>query len=125
MHSSLKYLLVHAALCATAFAQSLVVTNKTDGKIWIEAKAPAGVPHTLQVSADLRFWTDLSSSITDTYSAEVTNSWVARKYFRMVPTAPDPDPIRLAVIGDSLSSDCCGWGGGLYGYFKPWATVVN
>lgn len=125
MHSSLQYVLMSAALCVTAVAQSLVVTNKADGKVWIEAKALAGEPQTLQVSADLDFWTDLNSSITDTYSIEVTNNWVARKYFRMVPTAPDPEPIRLAVIGDSLSSDCCGWGGGLYGYFKPSATVVN
>ena len=125
MHSSLKYLLMCAALCVTAVAQSLVVTNKADGKVWIEAKALAGEAQTLQVSADLHFWTDLNSSITDTYSIEVTNNWVARKYFRMVPTAPDPAPIRLAVIGDSLSSDCCGWGGGLSAYFKPSMTVVN
>lgn len=124
MHSFLKYLLMCAAFCATALAQSLVVTNKADGKIWIEAKANA-VPHTLQVSADLRFWTDLNTPTAEDVSIEVTNNWAARKYFRMVPTAPDPAPIRIAVIGDSLSSDCCGWGGGLPAYFKSSATVVN
>ena len=41
MHSSLKYVLMYAALCVTAVAQALVVTNKADGKVWIEAKAPA------------------------------------------------------------------------------------
>jgi lysophospholipase L1-like esterase len=29
------------------------------------------------------------------------------------------------LIGDSMVSDCCGWGAGMYGYFKPNATVVN
>ena len=24
-----------------------------------------------------------------------------------------------------MTSDCCGWGGGIYGYFKPNATVIN
>ncbi|HUS33741.1 MAG TPA: GDSL-type esterase/lipase family protein [Verrucomicrobiae bacterium] len=125
MHSWLKYLLMYAALCATALAQSLVVTNKADGKVWVEAKGAAGVSHTLQVSADLHFWTDLNSSITDAYSIELTNNWGATKYFRLLPTGPDPDPIRVAIIGDSLSSDCCGWGGGIHSYFKPAATVVN
>ena len=29
------------------------------------------------------------------------------------------------LIGDSMTADCCGWGQGMYGYFKPNATVVN
>jgi lysophospholipase L1-like esterase len=48
-----------------------------------------------------------------------------QRFFRLTPSAPPAPPIRIVLIGDSMTADCCGWGGGIYGYFKPNATVVN
>lgn len=126
MHTSFKTLvMVCAAFGANAFAQSLSVTNKADGKVWVEASAPSDNPHRLQTSANLHLWSDIKSDVTELYSVELTNNWVARKYFRLVPAGEEAPPIRIVIAGDSMSSDCCGWGGGMYGYFKPNATVVN
>jgi lysophospholipase L1-like esterase len=123
--SSPTALLICVILSAhAAFGQSLSI-KKVDNKYWIEASAPAGSPHTLQASDNLHLWVDIHADVQEAYSFAMDDVSVSGRYFRLTPAEPPAPPIRVLVIGDSMASDCCGWGGGLYPYFKPNATVVN
>src|SRR5437868_12494744 len=106
------------------FSQSLVI-KKQDDKYWIQASAPADTPHTLQVSDNLHLWVDIQQNVTDPYSLALDDAGVLERYFRFTPSAPAPPPIRVMIVGDSMSADCCGWGRGIYPYFNANATVVN
>ena len=91
----------------------------------LEASAPATNPHTLQASGNLHLWIDLRNELQETYSFPLDSAGVSPRYFRLIPSTPPAPPIRVVIIGDSMAADCCGWGQGIYGYFKPNATVVN
>lgn len=122
--SSFSALLICAALSASAaFGQSLFLNKKGATNYWIEGSAPAN--YVLQASENLHLWADIQNDVPATYSFQFTNTGVSRRYFRLAPAPPAPPPIRVLMIGDSMTSDCCGWGQGIYGYFKPEATVVN
>lgn len=109
----------------TTFSQSLVILKETETNFWIEASAPADNPHTLQASENLLLWADVRENVTARISVSVTNVGRSQHYFRLKPSEPPPPPIRVMLLGDSMGSDCCGWGRGLYGYFKENATVIN
>jgi lysophospholipase L1-like esterase len=123
--SSLTALLIGAVVTVTAaFGQSLSI-KKSATNYWIEASAPAGNPHTLQSSPNLLRWMDINSDVQAQFSYTLTNAGSTQRFFRLIPTPPPAPPIRVLLIGDSMAADCCGWGGGIYGYFKPNATVIN
>jgi lysophospholipase L1-like esterase len=126
MYSSSTALLICAAALSssTLLGQSLSVLKKADSNYWVEASAPANNPHTLQASADLRRWVDIRSGVEAGYSLQLTNAGISQRYFRLMPSTSAP-PIRVLLIGDSMTADCCGWGRGIYGYFNENATVVN
>lgn len=121
-----RALTVCAVLAASAaFGQSLSVVKESETNYWVEASARAGTPQTLQASANLHLWTDLHENVQEPYSYSFDGSAAAQRYFRLTPPAPEAPPIRILMLGDSMTSDCCGWGGGMYRYFKPNATVIN
>src|SRR5882672_9734733 len=123
--SSPTALLICLILSASAaFGQSLSI-KKVDTNYWIEASAPADIPHTLQASDNMHLWVDIHEDVQEDYKFAFDNTGVSQRYFRLPPSAPPAPPIVVMLIGDSMSADCCGWGGGIYGYFKPNATVVN
>lgn len=129
LFSSSTALIVSAAILSTsaAFGQSLSIVRKADTNYWIEATAPTDAPQTLQASENLHLWVDIQTEIQDTYAYQLDGAEISHRYFRLVPATPPAAAIRVMLIGDSLSTDCCGWGGGVYGYFKTNenVTVIN
>lgn len=124
--SSIWPLICAAAIPAPAgFGQSLSIAKVGATNYSVQASAPANNPHTLQASADLQLWVDLRSDVQGSTTVTLDDATVSNRYFRLIPSPPPPPPIRILLLGDSMASDCCGWGGGVYGYFKPEATVVN
>jgi len=117
-------LLVLTLSANAAFGQSLSI-KKVNTNYWIEATAPASDPHTLQASDNMHLWVDIHENVQEPYSFAFDNAGVSERYFRFPPSEPPAAPIVVMLIGDSMSADCCGWGGGMYRYFKPNATVVN
>jgi len=119
-------LLICAALSATAaLGQSVSVVKKAGSEYWIEASAPVNEPRALQASGNLHLWVDIQDDVQERYSVRLDTAGVAQRYFRLIPPTPPAPPIRVLLIGDSMTQDGSGWGGGVYGYFKPNATVVN
>src|SRR5262245_8069098 len=117
--------LIFAIFSTAAFGQSLSITNKTGTNYWIEASAPLGNPYALQASGNLHLWVGIQDDVQEHYSFQFNNAGVSQRYFRLIPSPPAPPPIRVLLLGDSMTSDGSGWGQGIYGYFKPDATVVN
>ncbi len=107
-----------------AFGQSLSLTKQGDTNFLVKATASASDPHTLQSTANLHLWIDVTN-VQDTFTFPFGNAPSAQRFFRFPPTAPPAPPIRVLILGDSMASDCCGWGRSVYGYFKDNATVVN
>lgn len=105
-------------------AQTLKILRQADSGYSVEATAPAGNRHSLQASANFQLWIDLVDEVTSrsTYTGNSQNAPL--RYFRLVPYTEAP-PLRIMLIGDSTASDICGWGQGMYGYFKPNAQVIN
>lgn len=99
--------------------------SKTGTNYWINASASAEAPYTLQASENLHLWVDIKADIQEPYSFQFEKDGVKQRYYRFVPAQPPADPIRVMMIGDSMVADCCGWGGGIYPYFKENATVLN
>jgi lysophospholipase L1-like esterase len=112
-------------LAMAASAQSLSI-KKVDGQYRIDASASAGNPHTLQASQNLGLWVDLHEGVEEEpYSMPFDETGVLLRYFRLTPAQEPAPPIRVMLIGDSMAADCCGWGPGLAGYFKPNVTYLN
>jgi lysophospholipase L1-like esterase len=124
MHSSLTFLFLCALAVSAAFGQSLSI-KKVDSQYSIEASAPADRPGTLQATEDFRLWVDVTNNVSDPVSSLLKYSHVSSRFFRLVPAAPEPSPVRIVAIGDSLISDAMGWGGGIYGYLNKNATFIN
>jgi lysophospholipase L1-like esterase len=124
--SSIAALLMFAATVSpgSVLGQSLSIIKKGESNYWIEASAPANNPYTLQASANLHLWVDIHENIQEPYSFQFDTAGVSLRYFRLMPSTDAP-PVVVLLLGDSMVSDCCGWGGGIYGYFKPNATIVN
>jgi lysophospholipase L1-like esterase len=119
-------LLVCAALAARAvLGQSLSIVKEGASNYWVEASAPPNNPHALRASENLHLWVDIHDEVQGQYSNRFDGSGVSQRYFRLTPSTPPAPPIRVMLIGDSMTSDCCGWGQGIYGYFKPNTTVIN
>jgi lysophospholipase L1-like esterase len=107
------------------FGQSLSV-GKGESNLWIvEANAPAGQPHSLQESENLRLWYDVKTEVQGAFSFSFTHTNLVHRYFRLLPTAEPPPAKIVMIIGDSMASECCGWGGGIPTYFKPEATILQ
>jgi lysophospholipase L1-like esterase len=117
--------------CAAALSpqvtlgQSLSIIRKGETNYWVEASAPANDPHVLQATENLDLWVNTRSEVQQSYSFQLDSAAAARRYFRLIPAPAPPPPIRVLILGDSMASDCCGWGSGMYGYFNENATVVN
>jgi lysophospholipase L1-like esterase len=119
-------LLLCAALhISAAFGQSLSIIRKAQTNYWIDASAPQDNSYALQASGNLHLWVGIQDPVQGQYSSQFDGTGVSQRYFRLTPSAPAAPPIRVLLIGDSMTADCCGWGAGIYGYFKPNATVVN
>jgi pectinesterase len=121
----MSFLICAALPSSAALGQSLSIINSGAGNYRIEASAPANNPQTLQASANLHLWADIYDPVQGQYSSPLGGMTVAQRYFRLVPSAPPAPPIVVMLLGDSTVSDDIGWGGGMYGYLKPNATVVN
>jgi lysophospholipase L1-like esterase len=121
----MSFLICAALPSSAAFGQSLSIIKSGESNYWIEASAPANNPQTLQASANLHLWADIHDPVQGQYSSPLGGMTVAQRYFRLVHSAPPAPPIVVMLLGDSLTADYTGWGGGIYGYFKPNATVVN
>ena len=121
-----------ALFTAAALGQSLSVSRNGAGEYWIEAIAPAETPYVLQASGNLRLWVDLKDAVSGPLVYRFDHAGVTNRYFRLAPSTPPAPPINVALIGDSTVADLisdggsyCGWGQGIYGYFKPSVRVVN
>src|SRR5438445_7929501 len=108
--SRLAMLLICIILFANAVVGQSLSIKKVDTNYWIEANATVDDPHTLQASENLHLWVDIHDQVQEPYSFAFDNTGVSDRYFRLTPAAPEAPPIRIVVIGDSMSSDCCGWG---------------
>jgi hypothetical protein len=108
-----------------AFGQSLTIAKKQDKTYTVKATAPSDNPHALQGTANMHLWVDLNEEVAGSFSYDFDSSRLAEEYFRLKPSTPPADPIRVLLIGDSMSSDCCGWGIGMPQYFKDNVTFVN
>src|SRR5688500_3685082 len=94
--SSINAIICVGILCSSAvLGQSLSLTKKGETNYWIEATAPADSPHSLQASENLHLWVDIHSPVQEPYSLELPKTGVAQRYFRLIPTPPDPPPIRV------------------------------
>src|SRR5690242_18037613 len=121
---SFHTLLISAALSANAVVgQTLALVQKPDSNYWIQASAPVNNSHVLQASENLHLWVDIHDNIQEPYSVRFDTTGVSQRYFRLIPSLPPAPPIRVLLIGDSMTQDGSGWGGGIYGYFKQNATV--
>jgi lysophospholipase L1-like esterase len=127
------FLLLSATLVSSsALGQSFSIVSKGETNYWIEGSAPTDIPYVLQATANLHLWADLQSQLQGPFSLQLPQAGMSprfasdvERFYRLTPAQPDAPPIRVVLIGDSMTADCCGWGGGIYGYFKPNATVVN
>lgn len=106
-------------------AQTLSIIRQEDTKLLVQASAPAGNPHSLQTSENLNVWLEVRANITEQISVAVTNTGRSSRMFRLAPSEPAPSSIIVMLLGDSMGSDCCGWGQGMSSYLKPEATFVN
>ena len=122
---SLVALLLAPLFGGSSTGQSLSINKKPDNSFWLQASAPAGKPHTLQATENFGLWIDVATEVTAETSLMLEYARIGSRFYRLTPSVPEPPVIRILVIGDSLASDCCGWGGGLAGYFTPNATVIN
>jgi lysophospholipase L1-like esterase len=105
-------------------SQSISI-KKIDGNYVVEAATTPGTPAMLQVSHNLRLWVDVGQDAQDQYSVPVQAAGESIRYYRLVPL-PEPAPeIRIMIVGDSMASDCCGWGQGVPQYVKGNALVIN
>lgn len=111
-------------LTAVASGQSVSIARKPDNKLWIQASAPANEPHVLEVSANLHLWINQATDVGQAYSLALEDTESGR-FFRLAPTPPEPPPIRVVMLGDSMVADCCGWGRGIYQYINANALPLN
>jgi lysophospholipase L1-like esterase len=123
--SSMRLLICAAMASSVALGQSLSITRKGETNYWIEASAPMDNPYTLQASSNLLLWADIHDPVQGQYSSQLSGLEVSQRYFRLVPSSPLAQPIIVMLLGDSMTADGSGWGSGMYGYFKPNATVIN
>lgn len=118
-------LLTGAVFCvASGFAQTLSVVKTPDRKYQIEGSAPAAEPHQLETSANLRLWVSVGGEVRGSFTYPLETQAASHRYYRLVP-AVAAEPIRVLLVGDSMSADCCGWGPGLPRFFKENVTFVN
>lgn len=121
-----------AVIVATAFGQSLSIIRTGGSEVLVEATVPADTRYVLQVSNDLKNWTDVNDQIWGWFSYRFDEAGVTLRFFRLILWAEPPPPITIVLLGDSTVADLVsnanwfsGWGQGIYGYFKPEAQVVN
>lgn len=114
-----------ALIVATALGQSLSIIRMGGSKVRVEAEVPADTRYVLQVSDDLKIWTDINDQLRGWVSSKFDLADTKERFFRLIPWTPPPPPITLVLLGDSTVMDGCGWGQGLPGYFTPAVTVVN
>jgi lysophospholipase L1-like esterase len=126
MYYSLRLLLICAALgMGAVFGQSLSIRN-VNNQYSLEVSAAADKPLTLQATADFSLWIDVTNHLTGTFSSVLKSSNITSRFFRVVPSLPEPTaPIRIVALGDSRISDAMGWGGGIPHYLNQNATFVN
>jgi lysophospholipase L1-like esterase len=122
LSSSIALLFLLSA--AITQGQSISIARKPDNKLWIQASAPANEPHVLEVSANMHLWINKASDVGEAYSLALEDTESAR-FYRLAPTPPEPPPIRVVMLGDSMVADCCGWGQGIYQYFNANALPLN
>jgi lysophospholipase L1-like esterase len=122
-----RVLLLISAVAWTngVFGQSISVVRGADNKYSVQAIAPAGEAFTLQSSENLHLWIDITNDVSAQYSAPLGGGDFPTRFYRLIPTPPEPEAIRVALLGDSMVSDCCGWGQGMYGFFNDKALVLN
>lgn len=116
--------LVCFGILTDASAQTIAV-KKVNGVLNIEASATPENPGTLQVSHNMRLWVDVREGIQETVSVPLDNGGENERFYRLVPLAEPAEPIRVMILGDSMSADCCGWGVAMPNYFKENATIIN
>jgi lysophospholipase L1-like esterase len=120
-----KFLLCAILSVSGVFSQSLSIGRKADASYSVQAGPAAGESATLQVSENLHLWIDVTNDVPDQYSLPVDTSYGALRYYRLAPTPPEPPPIRVMTLGDSMVAECCGWGSRLQFYLKPNALLLN
>ena len=130
--SSVLLLLCLALLTTAALGQSLSVNRKSASEYGIEAAVPPNGRYVLQASGNLRLWVDLKDTVAGQLSYLFDTAGVSNRYFRLAPWTPSAPDITVALIGDSTVADLvsdggsfCGWGQGIYAYFKSNVHVVN
>jgi hypothetical protein len=123
-------LLIGIALSSQAdFGQTtptkLLSIKKQDSKYWIQANPPTGASYTLQTTENMHLWVDVGDELFAPLTMPFDDSQVTLRYFRLIPT-PDAAPtINFMLIGDSMASECCGWGQGMPAFFKANTTIIN
>lgn len=115
-------------ICALLFAGSALgqtlTIKKVNSNYLLQASASASTPLTLQASDNMHLWVDIQEDIGEQFSIPVDIGDSVR-FYRLTPVVEPAPPIKVVMIGDSMTADCCGWGQGMYQYFKPNATFVN
>lgn len=130
MQNSMRSLPVFLIVCWTlvfnvALGQSLAIHKRGPSEYFVEASVPSDKPCALQVSGNLHLWVTLEDEVKGQYSLQLERLGVSPRFFRLTPSAEPAPPIRIILLGDSMTADGSGWGGGMHGYFKPNVTIVN
>src|SRR5947209_15896823 len=102
MRTAALFLFLSVALTS---GQTLTLERRADSNYWVEANTPAGKPQNIQASENLHLWVDLQENLQDRYSFRFNGDGVSQRYFRLVASPPAAAPIRLLLLGDSISSD--------------------
>jgi lysophospholipase L1-like esterase len=111
-----------------SFGQLISIAKTSGNTYTVEAQARASDPQALQSSANLHLWVDLKEIVQDvpfSYSFDVTNFSFPARFFRLKPSSPPAEPIIMMMLGDSMASECCGWGRSVPLFLKENVTWVN
>jgi hypothetical protein len=113
------------------FAQTLSMVRTGLDEARVEAVPTAGTGFALQESRDLREWSDVVGEVLGRASWQVDLTQGTARFFRLIQWPEPPEPIILALIGDSTIMEYrpefnfSGWGGGIAGFLRSEARVVN
>ena len=133
MYSLLIWCIFFTALMTNiTIGQTLTAIRKGTNDLFIQVKAPTNARYKLQESVNLSLWVDKEDDEYGPLTVPFDRINNTKRFFRPAPWAEPSPPIIIVLIGDSTMADLvnngywfCGWGQGIYGYFKSNVRVVN
>jgi len=116
-------LLISAALSPPGLRPVVSIVKRDQSDYWIGLTRPRTSHVSRRVGICISGWPSMMAC--RGLLLPVDKAGVSQRYFRLVPSMPMLHRSASFCWGIRLTQDSSGWGGGLYGYFKPNALVVN